>query len=91
MGKLIHGIGINDSDYKVRKTRKIKTPDGKSKTEVLWICPFYSKWLGMIQRAGSASYKARDPWYDGVTVCEDWKYFSKFKAWMETQEWENWF
>lgn len=29
------------------------------------------------------------PYYEGVTVCEDWKYFSNFRAWMEKQNWEG--
>lgn len=89
MTKLIFGIGIDDSDYVVRKVRRVRTPSGRSKTEVLWMCPFYSKWLGVLHRAGCASYKARDPWYEGVTVCEEWKLFSNFKAWMQTQDWEG--
>jgi hypothetical protein len=27
--------------------------------------------------------------YRDVTVCEEWKFFSAFKEWMETQDWEE--
>lgn len=27
--------------------------------------------------------------YDDCSVCDDWVYFTKFKAWMEQQEWEG--
>lgn len=29
------------------------------------------------------------PTYVGCVVSEDWKYFSKFRAWMETQDWQS--
>ncbi len=82
--KLIYGFGINDADYNLRIIKKIE-----GKTFVLWTCPFYAKWRGMLKRCYSQSYKKERPTYSNAEVCEEWKYFSKFKAWMETQDWEG--
>lgn len=78
-GKLIHGVGINDADYNVTQI-----VNGK---QVL--CPFYAVWRGMIERGYSTKYKQKYPTYAEVIVCSDWTYFSKFKTWMETQDWEG--
>ena len=78
--KLIHGFGINDADYVVR--RKVVV-DGKA---TFPICKFYSTWSNMIARCYSEAYHKRQPTYIGCTVCEEWKYFSNFKAWMEKQD-----
>ncbi len=77
--KPIHGVGINDADYVV-------TPVINGKQVY---CPFYLAWKGMISRCYDPSIKKRQPSYDGCTVCEDWKTFSNFKAWMETQDWQG--
>lgn len=50
------------------------------------VCPFYSKWRDMLGRCYSkTTYRT----YEGCTVCDDWRLFSKFKAWMEAQDWEG--
>lgn len=76
----IHGVGINDADYQVT-TRKGRT--------ILWTCPFYQKWVSMMMRSYSETYKAKNPAYYGTTVCEEWHRFSTFRAWMVTQDWEG--
>lgn len=76
---LLYGVGINDSDYLTR--RKI---NGK-----YWTCPFYSRWASILQRGYSSKYKAKFPTYKDVTVCEEWLTFSKFKSWMEQQDWKG--
>lgn len=81
---IVYGVGVNDALYCVTKTI---TECGKRKQ--LWICPFYSKWQGMLERCYSAKLQTRYPSYIGCTVCEQWLLFSNFKAWMETQDWEN--
>ena len=73
--KPIYGWGINDADYVVSYA-----VNGKRKS-----CQYYEKWVGMLRRAFSEKYKAKNPSYLCVTVCEEWKYFSNFKKWMETQ------
>lgn len=80
MTKLVYGVGINDADYVVVP----RTPDGKRK-----YCPFYLTWMHMLERGYCEKFKARQPTYKDVTVCEEWHRFSAFKAWMETQDWEG--
>lgn len=79
--QLMYGVGINDADYIVIKGRRGDKRDA---------CPFYEKWKSMLLRCyGSDAYKAKTPTYRDCYVCDDWLYFSNFKAWMETQDWEG--
>ena len=80
MTKLVYGFGTNDADYVVN-------PSGHGTEGRL--CPFYSVWAGMLERAYSAKCKVKNPTYLDVTVCEEWHRFSVFKAWMEQQDWEG--
>ena len=82
--KLVFGIGLNDSDYVVHKVEKI---NGRQKT--VWMCPFYSRWYDMLKRCYSPIIQKRHPTYQGCTVDQNWLKFSNFKAWMETQDWED--
>lgn len=77
--RLIYGFGINDADYAVAK--KI---DG-----ILVVCPFYRSWSHMLERGYSEKYKIKKPTYSDVSVCDEWKYFSNFKEWMKSQDWEG--
>lgn len=79
MSKLIYGVGVNDAGY-------IVSPriDGK-----LVKCPFYYRWLGMLERAYSINGHDRYPTYRGCSVHPDWHTFSTFKSWMELQDWEG--
>jgi hypothetical protein len=79
--KRVHGVGINDADYLVR--RRI-TYTGKYVT-----CPFYRVWHRMLERCFSAKFQDRCPTYKGCTVCDEWLLFSNFKAWMESQDWQE--
>jgi hypothetical protein len=85
LGKLVFGVGINDADYVTQRFEKLK--DGRNKK--IWTCPFYQKWLSMLTRAYYEKEKQRHPTYRNCTTCEDWLYFSKFRSWMETQDWED--
>lgn len=82
--KLIYGVGINDADYPVYVYEKL---NGKNK--IIWRCPFYSRWCDMLKRCYSEKYLKTGGTYKGCFVCEEWKRFSNFKAWMETQDWQN--
>ncbi len=82
MSRLVYGYGINDSGYKV--TRVI----GNEK--VKWVCPYYSKWRGMLKRCYDIKLKSKFPSYLNCTVCEEWKYFSNFKRWVDSQPNRNW-
>lgn len=80
MGKSsIHGVGINDADYLIRKI-----VNGKST-----ICPIYQIWANMITRCYSDKYQSRQPTYIGCTVCEEWLLFSNFRLWMVSQDYEG--
>ena len=53
---LVHGVGVNDADYRVKP--KI---DGK-----LVCCPAYHSWKLMLLRTYCAKYHARQPTYSDV-------------------------
>lgn len=75
--KPIHGIGINDADYKTQPVI-----DG-----IKVVCPYYRTWKQMIRRAYDPKYLVTRPKYAGVNVCDEWRSFSNFKEWMVNQEW----
>lgn len=75
----VSGWGINDADYKVFVRVGNKSV----------MCPFYRKWSAMIKRAYSKNTLSKRPVLEGTTVNIVWKYFSAFKSWMETQDWEG--
>lgn len=79
----VYGVGINDADYQI--SWKVVV-DGKVKRTM---CHFYQTWCSMLCRVYSKHYHKRHPTYIGSSVCKDWIYFSKFKAWMEMQDWEG--
>ena len=87
--KLVHGVGINDADYAVKRWETVGYVNGKRKQRLVWICPFYQTWAGMLCRCYSAKYQERCPTYEGCTVSEEWERFSNFRAWMMEQDWEN--
>ena len=83
--RLVCGIGVNDADYPV--TRKIL--DLETGDELIWNCPFYLRWVGMLNRCYGKSVAEIRPSYLESSVCEEWLRFSNFKLWMEKQDWEN--
>lgn len=90
MKKLVYGVGVNDADYVVQiKETVIKYARHKLKQKLIWVCPFYSKWIGMLERCYSEKYIAKRPTYQNCFVCEGWLTFSNFKAWMEQQDYEG--
>ena len=76
---IVYGVGINDSTYSVSKIVNGKRVN----------CPYYNKWRHMIERCYSLKYQEKNHTYNGCTVCREWLYFSSFKRWMETQDWEG--
>lgn len=78
---LVCGIGINNADYKVSKKTRIE--GGLYKYEK---CPHYDRWSSMISRCYSAERLKKSKAYRDCSVCDDWLYFMKFKAWMENQD-----
>jgi hypothetical protein len=87
--KLLCGVGINDADYVVKSQITTGYVEGKQKRKQLSICPFYAKWKSMIERCYSVNYQNRYPTYKDCAVCDEWLFFSKFKAWMEQQDWKG--
>lgn len=85
---LICGVGINDADYlvEIREELPRDVVTGKRKRKYIWQCPFYSKWKNMIWRCYSAK---QYPTYEECSVVTEWLTFSKFKSWMEQQDWEG--
>lgn len=82
--KPLFGVGINDADYNVYTTGKVN-----GKHRYTWICPYYKKWKLMLERCYYTKFKEKRPTYEECTCCPEWLYFSNFKAWMETQDWEG--
>lgn len=88
--KLIHGVGINDADYKISKNSVVGfTEEGKRIQKLDWICPFYLRWRGMLERSYSEKYHAKYPSYIGCHVTPEWHYFMTFRKWMVEQDWEG--
>ena len=83
--KLVRGVGVNDSDYVTQKWETIIVND-KRKQKLIWECPFYRTWKGMLERCYSTKYQDKYPTYKGCTVSKEWLTFSVFKNWMEKQD-----
>jgi len=45
--------------------------------------PCYSKWKAILRRTATLDN------YKDCIICDEWLYFSNFKAWMEQQDWEG--
>ena len=82
--QLVHGVGINDADYLLTESINV---DGKQK--VVWTCPIYRIWRHMLERCYCQKYLNRKPSYLGCSVCEEWKYFMKFREWVLEQDYEG--
>lgn len=89
MKRLVCGVGVNDSDCITQKVETVYRVDGKQKQIVVWRCPFYETWVGMLKRCFSETFKAKYPTYKDATCCSEWLVFSNFKHWMEQQDWEG--
>lgn len=90
MKKLIQGVGINDAGYVTRIEEELPlTETGKRRRNVVWRCPFYTRWESMLLRTNSSNYQSSRPTYVGCSVAEEWLRFSTFKKWMEEQDWEG--
>lgn len=78
--RLVCGVGINDATY----ITTYKDEFGKQQK-----CPYYVVWMSLIDRCFNASFLKKRPNYAGCTLENSWKIFSKFRAWMETQDWQG--
>lgn len=75
----VFGIGINDVERPIRWRVNNKSV----------LCPIYRIWQNMLARCYDTKFQENSPWYVGCEVCNDWKYLSKFEAWVKSQDWEN--
>ena len=73
----IYGVGVNDASY-------ITTQNVNGK---ITRCPYYVRWLHMIERCYSEKFQLKNPSYKGCTVCDEWLVFSNFRSWMSKREW----
>lgn len=83
MRKLVQGFGINDVDYLTHITKN---------SSIIWRCPIYGYWSRMLERVFCKIKHSKNPTYIGTTICEEWKYLSKFREWVLNQpnkDWEN--
>ena len=46
--KLIYGIGIVDTNYRLIETIELPKINGKRLQMILWRCPYYVRWLFML-------------------------------------------
>lgn len=66
---LVFGIGINDCEETVTKNRKH--------------IPSYKTWVDMLKRCYDKKNYLKQLTYINCVVCDEWLYFSKFKAWYD--------
>jgi hypothetical protein len=76
MRGLVEGVGINDAPYIVNLK-----DEGQ--------CPYYNVWTSMLKRCYNTNLQDKNPTYKGCSVCSEWITFTKFKAWMESQDWKD--
>lgn len=86
--KPLAGVGNMDADYVVDR-REYWIEGGKRKSRKIWTCPFYRRWADMISRCYNEKRLLDKSNYIGCSVCEEWLTFSKFRQWMQTQDWEG--
>lgn len=78
--RLVYGFGVNDADYAVRPII-----NGKGV-----MCPAYVAWKNMLERCYSEKYQERWATYAGVTVCDEWRSFMKFREWWIENHVDGW-
>lgn len=85
--KLICGWGVNDANYEVTKHSII---NGKS--VISFVCPYYRDWTDMVRRCFDTKLHERSPSYKGCTITEEWRHFSNYIKWVNSQPnkyWQN--
>lgn len=88
MSRLVCGWGVNDADYPIQIRRTLEE-GGLKKKVTEFDCPFYKRWSLMVMRCHDEKFRARNPAYSNATICEQWKSFSAFRAWMESMPWQG--
>ena len=77
--RLVYGVGINDADYPTQPR-----VDGKRV-----ICYYYSIWKGVLQRCYCKKTQYKHASYKDCKIHKDWLHFSKFRSWMQLQDWKG--
>ena len=72
MSNLIYGVGFNDRKYKTRI-------EGKNVKE-------YSLWINVLYRCCSEIYKKNNKSYEGCRISENFKSYSFFYEWCQSQK-----
>jgi hypothetical protein len=90
MSGLVCGVGINDVNYVVTKSKTESYIDGKQKQVRLWTCPYYDKWVKMIERCYDKNFITKKPTYTECSVHNDWLHLSNFIRWVNEQPNNDW-
>lgn len=72
MGKkrgLVCGVGINDYEGSCRENSKV--------------IKSYNIWTAMLNRCYGEKKLIKNPTYISCSVCDEWSYYSNFKAWFD--------
>lgn len=72
--------GINDSPTPCQEFQMV---GGKNK--LVWKCPYYALWSGILYRCYSEAFHKKQPTYASCYVDESWLKFSVFKGWLSKQ------
>lgn len=75
--KPVFGMGTNDAWYKT----EVKINGNRV------VCPYYSRWKGLLERCYCPKLHAKRPTYIGCSVVDEWLSFTKFREWMVDQDW----
>ena len=89
MNKLVWGIGVNDLGYRVDVREWVTKNGGKRIQKSVFLCPYYAAWTNMLTRCYNKKLLESRPSYSGTSVCSEWLYATKFKEWMEKQDWRD--
>ena len=79
-------VATNDANYITNVNERL--PNGKQK--LIWKCPVYEVWSGVINRGFSYREKLKQPTYKDITVCPEWLLFSNFRNWWIENSVRNW-
>ena len=89
MNKLVWGVGVNDLGYRTQVKEDVTKNGGKRIREIVFLCKYYTAWIGMLKRCYSKKYLESYPTYFGTSVCSEWLSATAFKKWMEKQDWHG--
>jgi hypothetical protein len=81
----LENFGVNDATYNVYMSIY-----ENGKTRILGRCNYYAKWADMIKRCYNQRELEKYPTYKGCIVCEEWRYFSNFIKWVNSQPNREW-